>query len=142
MSAALPRPVLLMVRALELGGSERQMAELAQALDKSERNAQDRSGRLCQRNRARQQRVAQRADAATVELPLLGVSRRRGNDVSRVQIETETDDERFADENVAKYDGQIKAPYEERSVQAFNCGAGDRGCHGDMRLRPTERREC
>jgi L-malate glycosyltransferase len=31
-----PKPVLLMVRALELGGSERQMAELAQALDKSE----------------------------------------------------------------------------------------------------------
>ena len=36
MSAAQPKPVLLMVRALGLGGSERQMAELAQALDKSE----------------------------------------------------------------------------------------------------------
>ncbi|HSR09272.1 MAG TPA: glycosyltransferase family 4 protein [Bryobacteraceae bacterium] len=30
------KPVLLMVRALELGGSERQMADLARALDKSE----------------------------------------------------------------------------------------------------------
>ena len=36
MSAAPPKPVLLMVRSLGLGGSERQMAELAQALDKSE----------------------------------------------------------------------------------------------------------
>jgi len=36
MSAAAPKPVLLMVRDLGLGGSERQMAELAQSLDKSE----------------------------------------------------------------------------------------------------------
>ena len=35
-SGAAPKPVLLMVRALGLGGSERQMAELAQALDKSQ----------------------------------------------------------------------------------------------------------
>jgi len=34
--AVSPKPVLLMVRELGLGGSERQMAELAQALDKSE----------------------------------------------------------------------------------------------------------
>jgi len=36
MASVPPKPVLLMVRALGLGGSERQMAELAQALDKSE----------------------------------------------------------------------------------------------------------
>ncbi|MEO8050183.1 MAG: glycosyltransferase family 4 protein [Acidobacteriota bacterium] len=36
MPATPPKPVLLMVRELGLGGSERQMAELAQALDKSE----------------------------------------------------------------------------------------------------------
>ena len=36
MSQPTPTPVLLMVRELGLGGSERQMAELAMALDKRE----------------------------------------------------------------------------------------------------------